>query len=252
MKSFKKKLKLKLKRLTGQELRLRPDNPPGLVTIGDWSFLPELLTAKSIVYSFGIGDDIRFDRHIATQYGCEVHAFDPTVNLELVAKSINDSLNLTLHRSAVADTDKTLTLYQRLHKNGKPSGMYTIDPLSGGGKETLTVPALTVASMMQSFQHQKLALAKFDIEGAEYTAIHRMLDDNIHPQQLLVEFHHRFAGYHLSDTQKLIDRLLQAGYQLTSVSDNGREVGFTKHPVSNPPPAQPPAHQTINQGSDNA
>ena len=185
------------------------------------------------MYSFGIGDDIRFDRHIATQYGCEVHAFDPTVNLELVAKSINDSLNLTLHRSAVADTDKTLTLYQRLHKNGKPSGMYTIDPLSGGGKETLTVPALTVASIMQSLQHQKLALAKFDIEGAEYTAIHRMLDDNIHPQQL-------------------IDRLLQAGYQLTSVSDNGREVGFTKHPVSNPPPAQPPAHQAINQGSDNA
>lgn len=252
MTSFKKKLKLGLKRLTGRELWLRPRNPPGLVTLGDWSFLPDLLSSRSVVYSFGIGDDIHFDCEVAARFGCEVHAFDPTVNLEMMSRRINHSLDLTLHRTAVGNENTQLTLYQRLRKNGEPSDMYTIDPLSGAGKETLTVPALTVASITQSLQHQTLALAKFDIEGAEYTAIHRMLDDNIHPQQLLVEFHHRFAGYHLSDTQQLIDRLLQTGYQLTSVSDTGRELGFTKRPESNPPPAQPPAHQVLSQGSDSA
>ncbi len=43
-----------------------------------WCVCPRDLSASSIVYSFGVGEDISFDVALIHQFGLRVHAFDPT------------------------------------------------------------------------------------------------------------------------------------------------------------------------------
>ena len=45
---------------------------------GGFYVLPKLLNKRSIVYSFGIGKDISFDKEIIRAFNCKVYGFDPT------------------------------------------------------------------------------------------------------------------------------------------------------------------------------
>ena len=45
---------------------------------GGFFVCPDYLTENSIVYSFGIGEDISFDLDIVRNHGCSVFGFDPT------------------------------------------------------------------------------------------------------------------------------------------------------------------------------
>ena len=48
---------------------------------GDWDIcLDQVIPSQCLVYSIGIADDWRFDSALG-ELGCEVHAFDPTVEL---------------------------------------------------------------------------------------------------------------------------------------------------------------------------
>ena len=45
---------------------------------GGWTIPVGALTRTSIVYSFGLGEDVSFDLALIERFGCVVHAFDPT------------------------------------------------------------------------------------------------------------------------------------------------------------------------------
>ena len=47
-------------------------------TYGGFFICPDNLSAHSIVYSIGIGDDVTFDLSLIHKYGMNVYAFDPT------------------------------------------------------------------------------------------------------------------------------------------------------------------------------
>ncbi len=59
-----------------------------------------------------------------------------------------------------------------------------------------------------------------------------MIDDlgqgNIRPWQLLVEFHHRFAGVGIARTKASIAQITQMGYGLFSVSSSSEEFAFVR------------------------
>lgn len=68
-----------------------------------------------------------------------------------------------------------------------------------------------------------------DIEGAEYQVIRELLESNIRPTQILVEFHHRFSGIGVKKTRIAIAQLNKMGYCLFSVSSRtGEEFGFIR------------------------
>src|SRR5205085_2787480 len=43
-----------------------------------WCIAPDLLKPDSVIYSFGVGEEISFDLELIRRFGVTVHAFDPT------------------------------------------------------------------------------------------------------------------------------------------------------------------------------
>ena len=46
--------------------------------VGDWAIWTDPLDTHSVVYSFGVGDNVAWDLEMIRQFGGTVHAFDPT------------------------------------------------------------------------------------------------------------------------------------------------------------------------------
>jgi FkbM family methyltransferase len=219
--------KLFFKRLAGKELWLRREVDVETVPQGDWRVCPEGLGASSVVYSLGVGDNIDFDLGLIAQWGCEVHAFDPTpfAAAWLAKKSVPSSFRF--HPWAIAGSDGVLPLYPRLKKDGTFSDvMFTQVPEGAARDHRIDVPALTIDTAMRRLGHDRIDLLKVDIEGAEYEVLEAL--PTAAPAQLLVEFHHRFPGIGVAKTSQIIERLRSRGYRIMAVSQSGREVSFLR------------------------
>jgi FkbM family methyltransferase len=225
------RIKLFLKRISGRELWLR--RQIHLPTRGetDWRYDPSRLDRASVVYSFGVGDDIAFETALIEYHGLTVHAFDPTPYARAWIEGRQFSSRLAFHPWAVSGRDGRLELYPRVNTKGRRSKtMWTSDPAQADDGLGIEVPAYSVASLMRMLGHSRIDLMKMDIEGAEYESLDAMLADRILPRQLLVEFHHRFPGIGKHRTRASIKRLQAAGYRIFSISPTGREIGFVSPP----------------------
>ena len=81
---------------------------------------------------------------------------------------------------------------------------------------------------MKKLNHTSISLIKIDIEGTEYQVIDHMIENDIFPQQILVEYHHRFNDKNKKMTQRSLANLRNNGYKIFSISETGREVGLIR------------------------
>jgi FkbM family methyltransferase len=219
--------KLFFKRLFGRELKLRPDIALHSVKEGGWWFHPDLLNENSIVYSLGVGEDIDFDLALVRRFNLRVDAFDPTPSTIdwLAARDTPDRFHF--HPWAVTARDGVLKLYPRTRRDGsKSTVMYSLVPGGASPEGAVLVPSFCLASIAAELGHGHIDLLKMDIEGAEYEVLDSLLRNGVKPVQLLVEFHHRFAGIGLGTTAGMIARLRGRGYRIFAISETGREVSF--------------------------
>ena len=127
----------------------------------------------------------------------------------------------------MAGSDGELTMAQRVNKRGRKSEiMWTEVSTNIESSEVIQVPAYTIATIMRKLQHKKIDLMKIDVEGSEYEIVEDMIRSQIKPQQLLIEFHHRFKNKSKIMTINAIKHLQENGYKIFSISETGREVGF--------------------------
>lgn len=221
------RVKLAFKRLVGQELSLKPELHVTCVIDGGWLYDATKLDKNSVVYSFGVGDNIDFDLALIMRTHAQVHAFDPTPAALSTCDDGTLPPEFQFHAWAVAGQDGHLTLYPRVRKSGGASGvMYTLVAEESVRDNGLEVPAYTIPTILTKLGHAHIDLLKMDIEGAEYDTLDQLLRSPLRPEQLLVEFHHRFSEIGPDRTRQMIDRLKTAGYQIFAVSDTGREVSF--------------------------
>lgn len=191
---------------------------------GAHTVLHNSLDARSIVYSFGVGEDASFDLDLIERYGCRVHAFDPTERSIAWAKANIDHLLWTLHPVGIAASDGEAEFTG-------PMNQTSISLFRPGNSGTRRRPSTRLAvrslpSIMAELSHERIDLLKMDIEGFEYEVIRSMLKTDIRPAQIAVEFHHRMYGYPSSATNDAVIALRQYGYFLFHVSDTGREYSF--------------------------
>jgi len=219
-----------LKRIAGKELWLKPTAHTELYEDGGWAICTDAsLPAAPRVYSFGIGDTIDFECTLIEIFNAEIHAFDPTPYVEGWLRKAETPRGFSFYPWALAGRDEALHLYPRKRSDGTLSEeMFTLVPEAGETSSAVTVDARRVTTIMTELGHDEIDILKMDVEGAEYEALHDLLDSAIYPKQILVEFHHRFASIGIEKTRVIIDRLEASGYQIVYVSPVGREITFAR------------------------
>ena len=187
----------------------------------DWAIIPNL-KKESIVYSFGIGEDISFDRELIKKFGLTVFAFDPTPRSIRWLKSQKLPKNFKVYPWGIADFNGKAVFVPP--KNPKHVSFRIIK--SKVKSETNPLEVYTLKVIMKKLKHSKIDLLKMDVEGTEYSVIKNILREKILAPQLLIEFHHRFPEYEKSHTENTIKLLNTYGYKIFYISDAGSEYSL--------------------------
>jgi FkbM family methyltransferase len=191
---------------------------------GRWCVCPGNLSASSIVYSFGVGEDISFDLALIERFGLRVQAFDPTPQSIEWLQTQTAPRDFVFHAYGVADFDGNCAF---LPPENPAHVSHTIVKRESS-RPAIEVPVRRLGTIMKMLGHEQIDLLKMDIEGAEYGVLADMLSSGIPVKQLLVEFHHRWPHIGVQKTKQAIRALNEAGYRIFSVSPSGEEYSFQR------------------------
>ena len=192
---------------------------------GGWPAINNSLNANSVVYSFGLGEDISFDLSIIDHFACSVYGFDPTPRVHewLSHQSIPD--NFKAYPWGLSTTDGSIRLYA---PENPEHISHSINPGVKSNEDYIEVPSKRFKSIQQELGHTRVDVLKMDIEGFEYGVIDDLLTGKNLPKQILIEFHHLMYSFSLEDTNRAIKKLNDAGYAIYYISQTGREFGFLR------------------------
>jgi len=192
---------------------------------GGWTICPTSIDKNSIIYSFGVGEDISFDLGLIEKYGVQVFAFDPTPKSINWVKTQNTPKEFQLYQYGIADYDGETKFFPPDNPNHVS---YTMLQKDNKTMEAIEVKVLKLKTIMQQLQHTTIDILKMDIEGAEYAVIEDVLNSNIQISQILIEFHHRFKNIGISKTKTAMEILNKHGYKIFSISSSGEEYSLIK------------------------
>ncbi len=218
MKNVKKlvrKTKIFLRFLIGKEIILKPDifikKEKFGSDYGGYEVAIDYINSNSIVYSFGIGEDLSFEMSLIKKYNLVVHAFDPTpksinwVNKQVLPK------NLIIHEYGLGALDGEMIFYPP--ENPDHVSYSTLrKSYQKIERQVIKLPVKTLGTIMTQLDHKQVDILKMDIEGTEYDVIDYIYYTQIpRPSQILVEFHHRFKEIGINKTIDAIAKLRSIG-----------------------------------------
>lgn len=228
-----KQAKRKLRRLLFPSLHRKEVEVPHVFLGSDYGGWPVLVETErgSLVYSFGVGEDISFDVAVIDMFGCEVHAFDPTPrSVEWVAKQ-SLPRGMHFHPIGLADQDGTEVFYaptNPAHVSYTAAGVRNAGVGVAMNVDRVSCDVMRLARIVEQVGPRMPDIIKMDIEGMEYKVIENMVSDRILPRQFLVEFHHGKYDKKVGETLAAVASLRRVGYKIFFVSDSGREYGFVR------------------------
>ena len=219
----------------------------------------EGLSASSVIYCVGAGEDISHDVEVAHTTGATVHIFDPTpraiIHTDLVQKVLETKMELSPNRNyGGGDVNYWPRILEHhidpkqiaLHTYGlytednaamrfyKPTNKeYVSHSVVEGmkGEEFIEIPVKSLRTIMSDLGHKTIDLLKLDIEGCECDVLDAMLDDKVYPKYLSVDFDLGWTGETLRDRarcDKVIERLKSVGYKLLHAE--GADYSFIRLP----------------------
>lgn len=176
---------------------------------GAWVDLSRL-NAGSIVYSFGLGWEISFDRDIIKRTGCSVFGFDPDPRsiewLDRDATYVPD--RMSYWPFGISTRPETLKL-------GIPDPeASTTSVLQGDCSAFFNGEFLPLDAIMAKFGHKYVDYLKCDIEGAEFELIQHWLSVGYRPPvgQMWIEFHPNGNYSRLKDVERLVRSMRAIGF----------------------------------------
>ena len=192
-----------------------------------WDVAMDYINSESVVFSFGVGEDVSFDLELIEYFNLTVHAFDPTPKSIEWIDSQQLPANFVLHKYGLADFNGTV----RFNSPENPAHVsYTMLNRPSRKSSSIDVLVKNISTIIKDIGHEKIDVMKMDIEGAEYAVINNLEMSGIRPKQLLVEFHHRFPGVGVRKTKEAVCKLRAMGYRLFCISSRGEEYSFIYQP----------------------
>ena len=192
---------------------------------GVWVVDPAPLGAHSVVYSFGVGDNVAWDLAMIERFQCTVHAFDPTPRAIEWVRRQRLPAAFWFHPIGVAAHDG-MQRFVAPRRDDDVNFTPTADPLANA----VSAPVRRLSTIAREFGHEQIDVLKLDIEGGEYAVLGDLLAAGPRPGQLLVEFHHGRPGRPFRATAAAIGALRAAGYRLLHQSRRGLEFTFVRAP----------------------
>ena len=190
---------------------------------GGYCLCLDKITENSVVYSFGVGDDISFDLSMIEKFGVNVFAFDPTPKSINWLKTQNTPKEFHFFEYGIADYDGTAKFDPP--ENPKHVSFKMIDR-STTVKNAIDCKVYKLKSILNMMNHKKIDVLKMDIEGAEYAVINDLIVSDTEIHQLLIEFHHRFKHIGILETKRAIQSLNEKGFRIFYISPTGEEYSF--------------------------
>lgn len=196
---------------------------------GGFYVCPEVINSKSVVYSFGIGEDISFDIAIIENHDCHVFGFDPTPKSINWVKSQSLPLKFSFFELGISNKSEFTEFY--LPKNSNYISGSIINQSNIDLKEKVIVKVKTIQDILNELGHNHIDVLKMDIEGSEYDVIENILDSNISVNQILIEFHDRFFKDGRVKSYQTVKNLKDRGYEIFAISDSFEEISFIKKSI---------------------
>lgn len=190
-----------------------------------WTIIADLLDEQSIVYSFGVGNEISFDLELINAFDLQIFAFDPT------PKSIDWILQQKLPKQFIfnpiglANYNGKAVFYPPINPNHISASIIERKETKN---EAYKVDVRTLRSLMVELEHNSIDLLKISIEGAEYQVINNIINENIKPKQILVCFNHNHKNISSKQTVKAVEILRKSGYLIFHISKMGNTVSFVR------------------------
>ena len=221
-------LKTKIRILLGREFNFKIQTKQEKQWFGNWYGGFYLACSKlginSVIYSFGIGEDISFDEAVINRFGCMVFGFDPTPrSIDWLENKKVIPAHFNAFEYGIDLTDGMVTFYSPVN----PAHV-SCSVLSKGraSERSFSVPMKSFRTITRELGHSYIDVLKMDIEGSEYEVIPDILSAGIHIGQIVIEFHHYFIDNGMKRTGELVNLLNSHGYKIFAVSDSGKEVSF--------------------------
>lgn len=190
----------------------------------DFAINLQSLNKDSVIYSFGIGQDISFDLGVISKTQAKILAFDPTPRSKKWLESQTLPSQFEYYEVGLAPYDGEATFETPQDENHVSFKIIN----NTDSQNYINAQVRKLSTLMKQHHHKKIDVLKIDIEGAEYEVVKNILDENIEIKQILVEVHHRFSEYQVKSTKELVSRLKEKNYKLFYVSPSGEEFSFIK------------------------
>src|SRR5699024_2962881 len=206
---------------------------------GGFYIHPGLLHEDSIIYSFGIGKDISFDKRMMKNHQCQIFAFDPTPKSISYIGNLPPDPRFHFFDFGISDISGTERFFLPKNKKGVSGSMTFSHVLDQ--EDHLEVRMKSLWDIMQELGHDRIDVLKMDIEGSEYRVLKSITETDIPVVQLLVEFHDRFFDGEIRSKQT-VELLKDKGYEIFAASLSYEEISFinTKYVHENETPDSPP------------
>lgn len=191
---------------------------------GGFFVATDFVDENSVVYSFGIGEDVSFDTEIIKKYNANVYGFDPTPkSVKWISEQILPD-KFRFYDFGISDKTGPATFY--FPKNPDFVSGSVVEQSNIDLENGIDVQLKTLDDTAHFLGHQKIDILKMDIEGSEYDVLENIVKSDLVIGQILIEFHDRFFENGKERTLRVLKILKEKGFIIFGISETFDEVSF--------------------------
>lgn len=160
--------------------------PERFIRVGNYLIHRISASAQPVIYSFGIGNDITFDKGAADIFDVPIYMYDPTPGVAVFMEEHKDDKRLIFKGEGIYSHETTTRLYTSDIAGKLNSSLH---PIHGQDGAFELVHCRTLSMFMADNGHDSIDILKMDVEGVADDVLNQMLDEtNIRPKQIVTEF----------------------------------------------------------------